>query len=128
MHCSISGCGDVLAKSEEEAISYARKYISYFPDNFKNKPDVEEPKLPSSFEKSIEEIIPKNQNASFNMHDLIDRIIDEDSFCEVKNCLLVKSSLVLHESTVSLSASLQISHELKVGYCSMIRQIRLRNL
>ncbi|XKG24240.1 acyl-CoA carboxylase subunit beta [Ureibacillus chungkukjangi] len=84
MHCSISGCGDVLAKSEEEAISYARKYISYFPDNFKNKPDVEKPKLPSSFEKSIEEIIPKNQNASFNMHDLIDRIIDEDSFCEVK--------------------------------------------
>ncbi|WP_432816112.1 acyl-CoA carboxylase subunit beta [Ureibacillus chungkukjangi] len=84
MHCSISGCGDVLAKSEEEAISYARKYISYFPDNFKNKPDVEEPKLPTSFEKSIEEIIPKNQNASFNMHDLIDRIIDEDSFCEVK--------------------------------------------
>lgn len=84
MHCSISGCGDVLAKSEEEAISYARRYISYFPDNFKNKPNVEEPKLPSSFEKSIDEIIPKNQNASFNMHDLIDRIIDEDSFCEVK--------------------------------------------
>ncbi|MFC7688199.1 acyl-CoA carboxylase subunit beta [Ureibacillus sp. GCM10028918] len=84
MHCSISGCGDVLAKSEEEAIAYARKYISYFPDNFKNKPKVEEPKLPSTFEKSIEEIIPANQNAAFNMFDLINRIIDEDSFCEVK--------------------------------------------
>ncbi|MBD8036301.1 acyl-CoA carboxylase subunit beta [Solibacillus sp. A46] len=84
MHCSVSGCGDVLAKTEEEAIAYARQYISYFPDNFKNKPNVEEPKLPKTFEKSIEEIIPANQNAPFNMYDLIDRIIDEGSFCEVK--------------------------------------------
>ena len=84
MHCSVSGCGDVLAKTEEEAIAYARQYISYFPDNFKNKPKVEEPKLPATFEKTIDEIIPKNQNAAFNMYDLIDRIIDEGSFCEVK--------------------------------------------
>ncbi|MBD8032478.1 acyl-CoA carboxylase subunit beta [Solibacillus merdavium] len=84
MHCSVSGCGDVLAKTEEEAIAYARQYISYFPDNFKNKPNLEEPKLPKTFEKSIAEIIPANQNAPFNMYDLIDRIIDEGSFCEVK--------------------------------------------
>ncbi|KGR76708.1 acyl-CoA carboxylase subunit beta [Ureibacillus manganicus] len=84
MHCTVSGCGDVLAKSEEEAISYARRYISYFPANFKNKPNLETPKVPASFEKTIDEIIPKNQNAAFNMYDLIDRIIDEDSFCEVK--------------------------------------------
>ena len=84
MHCSVSGCGDVLAKTEEEAIAYARQYISYFPDNFKNKPNVEAPKLPAHFEKTIDEIIPKNQNAAFNMYDLIDRIIDEGSFCEVK--------------------------------------------
>ena len=84
MHCSVSGCGDVLAKTEEEAIAYARQYISYFPDNFKNKPKVEAPKLPATFEKSIADIIPANQNAAFNMYDLIDRIIDEGSFCEVK--------------------------------------------
>ncbi|NLY80711.1 MAG: acyl-CoA carboxylase subunit beta [Lysinibacillus sp.] len=84
MHCTVSGCGDVLAKTEEEAIEYARKYLSYFPDNYREKPTVEEPKLPASFEKTIEEIIPKNQNVPFNMYDLIDRIIDEGSFCEVK--------------------------------------------
>src|SRR5699024_11997466 len=28
MHCSVSGCGDVLVKSEEEAISFAQKYLS----------------------------------------------------------------------------------------------------
>ncbi len=47
MHCSVSGCGDVLAKTEEEAIAYARQYISYFPDNFKNKPKVEAAKATS---------------------------------------------------------------------------------
>src|ERR671929_1934598 len=29
MHCSVSGCGDVLAYSEKEAIESAKKYISY---------------------------------------------------------------------------------------------------
>src|SRR5213079_2770365 len=38
MHCSISGCGDVMVKTEEEAITYARKYLSYFPNNFTEKP------------------------------------------------------------------------------------------
>ncbi len=84
MHCSVSGCGDVLAKSEQEAIEYARNYLSYFPDNYKQKPTVQEPQLPATFEKTLEEIIPKNQNIPFNMYELINRIIDEDSFCEIK--------------------------------------------
>jgi len=84
MHCSVSGCGDVLAKSEQEAISYARKYLSYFPNNYAERSKVEAPKPPASFEKSIDELIPKNQNVPFDMYKLIERIIDEDSFCEVK--------------------------------------------
>ncbi|MBW7651919.1 acyl-CoA carboxylase subunit beta [Anoxybacillus sp. ST4] len=84
MHCSISGCGDVLVKTEEEAIAFARKYLSYFPANFSEKPPIVAPKEPKSFDKTIEEIIPQNQNAPFNMYDLIDRVIDEGSFCEIK--------------------------------------------
>ncbi|KZO01758.1 acyl-CoA carboxylase subunit beta [Pseudobacillus badius] len=84
MHCSVSGCGDVLAKTEEEAIEYAKKYLTYFPDNYTEKPSPQEPKMPAAFEKSIEELIPKNQNAPFDMHQLIERLVDEDSFCEIK--------------------------------------------
>src|SRR5690625_2771195 len=84
MHCSVSGCGDVLATSEEEAISYARTYLSYFPENFRNKPQVVEAKDVKPLEKTIADLIPENQNAPFNMYDLIERLIDEDSFCEVK--------------------------------------------
>lgn len=84
MHCSVSGCGDVLAKSEEEAIAFARNYLSYFPNNFTEKPTKEEAKPPKAFEKSLEDIIPKDQNSPFDMHQLIERIVDEDSVCEIK--------------------------------------------
>jgi methylmalonyl-CoA decarboxylase subunit alpha len=84
MHCSISGCGDVLVKTEQEAISYVQKYLTYFPSNFSEKPVKTEAKEPTPFEKSIEELIPKNQNAPFDMYQLIERLIDEGSMCEVK--------------------------------------------
>ncbi|PKR79380.1 carboxylase [Halalkalibacillus sediminis] len=84
MHCSVSGCGDVLAKDEKEAIAYVQKYMTYFPENFRSKPPVEKALDTASFEKSIEELIPENQNAPFDMYELINRLIDEDSFCEIK--------------------------------------------
>jgi methylmalonyl-CoA decarboxylase subunit alpha len=84
MHCSVSGCGDVLAANEEEAIALARQYLSYFPSNFAEKPPVQEPVDAKSFEKTIEQIIPANQNTPFNMYDLIQRIVDEGSFFEIK--------------------------------------------
>jgi len=84
MHCTVSGCGDVLAKTEEEAIRLAREYLSFFPANYGEKPPVRISKPAKSFEKTLDEIIPKNQNAPFNMYDLIDRIVDEGSFFEIK--------------------------------------------
>ncbi|PIC97661.1 carboxylase [Sporosarcina sp. P26b] len=84
MHCSTSGCGDVLAKNEEDAIAAARRYLSYFPANFSEKPPVHDAVSPKQLDKTLEEIIPKNENAPFNMHDLIKGIIDEDSFFEIK--------------------------------------------
>ncbi|OIJ07655.1 carboxylase [Anaerobacillus arseniciselenatis] len=84
MHCSVSGCGDVLAKNEQDAIAQARQYLSYFPANYSEKPERIEAVPIKEFDKSIEEIIPKNQNAPFNMHDLINRVIDENSFFEIK--------------------------------------------
>lgn len=84
MHCSVSGCGDVLAKNEEEAISMARNYLSYFPANFSEKPPVRDAVEPKELKKPLEEIIPTNQNSPFNMHDLINGIIDEGSFFEIK--------------------------------------------
>ncbi len=83
MHCSESGCGDVLAKSEEEAIAAARRYIGYFPLNWEQQPPQAEAiaALPG---KPVSQIIPENQNKAFNMFELINRLIDAGSWFDIK--------------------------------------------
>ncbi|RFU68671.1 acyl-CoA carboxylase subunit beta [Bacillus sp. V59.32b] len=108
MHCSVSGCGDVLVNTEQEAIEYARRYLAYFPANFSEKPAVKEPQLPEEFEKSLEDLLPANQNAPFNMHDFIARIIDEGSFCEIKKLFapeLVTGLARLNGKTIGIIAN-----------------------
>ncbi|MEH7222454.1 acyl-CoA carboxylase subunit beta [Bacillus sp. JJ1566] len=83
MHCTVSGCGDVLAANEEEAIQSARDYLKFFPANYMNKPAIKEAVLPKEG-KSLQEIIPVNQNAPFNMYEGINALIDEGSFYEIK--------------------------------------------
>ncbi|MGG2086603.1 acyl-CoA carboxylase subunit beta [Priestia aryabhattai] len=83
MHCSVSGCGDVLAYSEEEAISYAKSYLTYFPQNYQEKPKIQKAKEPKQT-KALVELIPENQNVPFDIYEAIDTLIDEGSFFEVK--------------------------------------------
>ncbi|MGF9798682.1 acyl-CoA carboxylase subunit beta [Brevibacillus agri] len=84
MHCSVSGCGDVLAANEEEAIRSARTYLSFFPANYTQQPPLAAAKGPIETAKDISGIVPENQNAPFNMHDLIQSLVDADSFFEIK--------------------------------------------
>ncbi|HEX7065664.1 MAG TPA: acyl-CoA carboxylase subunit beta [Bacillales bacterium] len=83
MHCTKSGVGDYLAADEEEAIEAAKQYISYFPMNYKEKPEKLEAVSPKEG-RSVTEIVPKNQNAPFDMKELINAVIDENSFFEMK--------------------------------------------
>lgn len=83
MHCTISGCGDMLVYSEEEAIKFAKDYLSFFPSNYKEQPENIEGISPKQG-RSLEEIIPLNQNTPFNMYECIDALIDEGSFFEIK--------------------------------------------
>ncbi|RKL68511.1 carboxylase [Salipaludibacillus neizhouensis] len=84
MHCSISGCGDVLVKTEEEAIQRAKTYISYFPQNFRQFPEAILSHAARKMDKSLEKLIPINQNAPFDMKEFISGLIDEESFFEMK--------------------------------------------
>ncbi len=83
MHCSESGCGDVLAKTEEEAIESARRYFSYLPDHWQTSPPRLESRPPVAG-KPISSIVPLNQNKVFNMFDLINQLIDEGSWYDIK--------------------------------------------
>lgn len=84
MHCSVSGCGDVLCKSEDEAITFARSYLAFFPSHADEDPPKSAPLPPKTSGKRIEEIVPTDENKPFDMMAVIDEIVDLGSFCEIK--------------------------------------------
>ncbi|RKD24085.1 carboxylase [Ammoniphilus oxalaticus] len=84
MHCTVSGCGDMLAANEEEAIASARQYLQFLPARFSDKPPVAQAKPVKAGVRSPQEIVPTNQHTPFDMYEFIDSIIDEDTFYEIK--------------------------------------------
>lgn len=82
MHCSVSGCGDVLVKDETEALAKARSYFTYMPEHYEAEQKRHDSRPP--VETDLEKMIPDNQNMPFDMHKFIEGIIDEDSFFEIK--------------------------------------------
>ncbi len=83
MHCSKSGLGDVLVSSEKEALEVCKQYLSYMPQNYAEKPLQVEPLSPVKG-REIADIIPESNNVPFDMHELIDQVIDKESFFEYK--------------------------------------------
>ena len=48
MHTSVSGCGHFLAKTDEEAIDLARRYLSFMPANWREEPPPAPPAEPGA--------------------------------------------------------------------------------
>ncbi len=83
MHCTVSGCGDLLVENDEEAILAARRYLSYFPQNFRSAPPQASPQPPGG-KLPLREIVPEEERKPFDMHLLIEGLVDKDSFFELK--------------------------------------------
>ncbi|MGB3762691.1 MAG: acyl-CoA carboxylase subunit beta [Ornithinimicrobium sp.] len=82
MHCTISGVGDVLAGDDTEAIELAKLYFSYMPDTWDAptpRYSVDEPSSPLH-----RAVIPEAESVPFDVHEVIDGLLDDDSFFEVK--------------------------------------------
>src|SRR3954463_10724822 len=84
MHCEVSGCGDLLAKDEKAAIAAAREYLAYLPQRGGDPPPVVEAKPPRPGSKRIDDILPENQNQAFDIAAVIEAVVDEGSFFELK--------------------------------------------
>jgi acetyl-CoA carboxylase carboxyltransferase component len=82
MHTGVSGCGHFLVKSDEEAIETARRYLSYMPGNWQQRPPAADPAAPAS-DAAIEAIVPADENQPFDMREVLDVLLDADSFLEV---------------------------------------------
>jgi acetyl-CoA carboxylase carboxyltransferase component len=80
MHTGVSGCGHFLVGSDEEGIDLAKRYLSYFPGNWHADPPAAPPAEPAA---GLPEI-PADENKPFDMRELIDGLVDADSFLEVQ--------------------------------------------
>lgn len=83
MHCAVSGLGDVLVEGEEAALEAIRDYVRFMPRDWSERPPIEAAIAPREGP-TASEIIPVNQNAAFDVHDLIDTLVDAGSWFEIK--------------------------------------------
>jgi methylmalonyl-CoA decarboxylase subunit alpha len=84
MHCTESGCGDALVANDKEAIEFGRAYFSYMPQRSGEKPVATAAKPPRAISKPIAELIPAEANRGYDMRKLVEAIIDEGSWVEIK--------------------------------------------
>jgi acetyl-CoA carboxylase carboxyltransferase component len=82
MHTSVSGCGHFLVDSDAEAIDLARRYLSYMPQSWREPPPPAPPAEPAG-ERRPAEIVPADENTAFDVNELIEALVDADSFLEV---------------------------------------------
>jgi acetyl-CoA carboxylase carboxyltransferase component len=84
MHCTESGCGDALVAGDREAIDFAKAYFRYMPQRSGERPAACEGKPAAGGPKPIAELIPDEPNRGYDMRKVIDAIVDEGSWLEIK--------------------------------------------
>ena len=82
MHCSVSGCGDNLAVDDADAIDQAKAYFTYMPSYWRDEPPEYEPAAPVRELDST--VVPAEETMGYDIHTVIDALIDAESFFEVK--------------------------------------------
>jgi len=86
MHATQSGVCDLVAEDDRECLQRARELISYLPSNNKEKPPViAATDDPLREVEDLERIVPANSRAPFDMHHVINLVVDNGIFFEIKS-------------------------------------------
>jgi acetyl-CoA carboxylase carboxyltransferase component len=81
MHTGTSGVGHLLAKTDEEGIALAQRWLSYLPTSWRDEPPTAPPADPAS-DTPLRDIVPADENKPFDMRLFIDALVDAGSFLE----------------------------------------------
>ncbi len=81
MHCSVSGVGHMLVKTETEALDAVAEYLTYFPDNYTEQPPVAEAR--PAPEVDLRGMVPESERQAFDMRRYVKGLLDEGSFFEI---------------------------------------------
>lgn len=85
IHMAISGLAHLSTPSEEETIQLTRRVLGYFPsNNVENPPYMPSIDDPLRMDDELNSIVPIDPTVPYIMHDVIERVVDRDSFIEVQ--------------------------------------------
>ncbi|RRJ32677.1 acyl-CoA carboxylase subunit beta [Halocatena pleomorpha] len=84
VHTTQSGSADLIADDEEHARELVAKLISYLPDNCEASPPTTDTVPPTISPSTTDRVIPDHPNKGYDMHDLIDRVVDGESVLELQ--------------------------------------------
>ena len=85
IHSRITGITDKVAEDEEECFHIIRKYLDYMPDNQSERPPIR-PVSEGSEERMarILDVLPKNRKRAYDMHRIVECIVDGGDCFELK--------------------------------------------
>ncbi|MEF8779963.1 MAG: acyl-CoA carboxylase subunit beta [Haloferacaceae archaeon] len=84
VHARHSGSADLVARDESHARELVAELISYLPDRAGETPPRSESKPPRYSPDGIDELVPAEPNRPYDVHDLIERIVDAESVLELR--------------------------------------------
>ncbi len=85
VHCQISGAADFRVKTEADCMKEIRRLLSYLPSNWREKPPHKDTgDSPDRFTEKLEQIVPVQPTKGYDMHLVINEIVDGGDFLEVK--------------------------------------------
>ena len=85
VHCQITGVADFRVKSEQECMHGVKRLLSFLPSNWRESPTRKDTgDDPERFTDSLGEIVPVQPTKGYDMHRVIEQIIDNGDFLEVK--------------------------------------------
>jgi acetyl-CoA carboxylase carboxyltransferase component len=84
-HMAVSGQCDLLAANDEEAIELTRRLLGFMPQNCWEAPSsVATDDDPRRSEESLLDVMPDDPRFTYDMHDIIELIVDDGEFLELK--------------------------------------------
>ena len=85
VHCRTSGVGDLEVASDEECIARIREYLSFFPSHCEQAPPRLTPTDPvDRREEALLDVLPASNRKPYDVHAVIDAIVDDGHFLELK--------------------------------------------
>jgi propionyl-CoA carboxylase beta chain len=83
VHLGVSGTAHLTTKTEQDALTLARKALGYLPSNNVENPPVISDVDQIPFDESLNNMVPVDPSIAYNMHEIIGRIVDRGSFIEL---------------------------------------------